>query len=245
MHQSKLVQVIKSLLFFIAVKRGVIPPLRGLCFDDIWDLYNTNKVEFEQFYKDNIAKPATDEEEDEEESSSSVSLSPELISSVFIAEHPKLAADIIARGLDSNKYSARKVARWPFEPKAFMLLAVIHHTLRGDEDVKARFKSAKAKDEEDESDSPAKKNKGKDTLGKIILGYRRDRSLLWANGQPDAGKYVLGVMIDEALIAAQRQKERQATESDLMMMNLSAMFDKKAGKFRADVIDELRGAKNG
>ncbi len=225
------------MLFYFTAKGWAKLPLRGLCFDDVWDLYNTHKDELEEFYKNN--NPAREADEDEESSQ----LSPQAFIILFIAELPKVAADIIARGLDSDKHTPRKVARWPIEIQHYTLMKLITLTLNRDEAVKKAFGLEQESDESAEEDAtPPAQDDEEITLGKIVLGYRRDRSLLLAHGQPNAGKYVLGFMIDEALIAAQRQKERQATENDLLMMALLAMFDKEAGKNRAEVIAELRGA---
>lgn len=69
--------------------------------------------------------------------------------------------------------------------------------------------------------------------------------MLLANGHPDAAFYPVHRVWEEVTLAVERDNQRMATETLLIQMAVSSLFDKGAGKEFNKIISRLTDGSEG
>lgn len=74
---------------------------------------------------------------------------------------------------------------------------------------------------------------------------RRQVSLLLDHGHPEARRYPIGIVWDEAELVVERLNGRIATEAVLTQMAVSSVLSEKAGKQFNKMVKKLSGGAHG
>ena len=74
-----------------------------------------------------------------------------------------------------------------------------------------------------------------------MWSIRRQVSLLLDHGHPDAGRYPIGMVWDEAELVVERENRRIATEATFTNLAVSAVISAKSGKQFEKQIKKLTG----
>lgn len=72
-----------------------------------------------------------------------------------------------------------------------------------------------------------------------MWGIRRERSLLVANGHPNAGLYPLGMLNDEAALVIEQENNRIVTEATLIQAAATSVLSKEGGEYFRDLLEGL------
>jgi len=72
-----------------------------------------------------------------------------------------------------------------------------------------------------------------------LWGFRRQVSLLLANGHPAAATYPLGLLNEECDLVVQRLNRQTVTEAILLQMAVSSLFSSEGGDVFSKQISKL------